>query len=339
MVEERDWSNYRGGGPARVALYARVSTIEQERGYSLQEQVREIRRYCDRRGGRCVRLLRESESGGTMERPKLERLLAAAERGEFDAVLVWRVDRISRSNFDLQALWTFFKSIEVALVSATEPFDATTTAGKAFFDMLALMAEMERNTIKERASLGARGRAKDGKWHGGPPPHGYAYDPSTGRLRVDEKEAALVRHIATLALEHRKLEAVARILRNEGVPTRRGLPWSKATLSRLIRNSVYLGVLRVRDIVIQDASLRILDDETFARLQALRQELQRHRIANFHRPPGMVERARWCCRCGEPLYGAMAYCSNCGAAQWVPAGDGPLAEDEPETTQIEEVTP
>ncbi len=327
MTKEGDWANLRSGGPARVAVYARVSTVEQSKGYSLQEQVDELRRYCDRRGGRCVRLLRESESGGTLERPKLERLLAAAERGEFDVILIWRVDRISRSNLDLQALWGFFKSIDLALVSATEPFDATTAAGKTFFDLLSLMSEMERNTLKERAALGARGRAKDGKWHGGPPPHGYGYDSSTGRLRVNPEEAVLVRRIASLSLEHRKLEAVARILRAEGVRTRLGHPWSKATLSRLLRNPIYVGVLRVRDIVTQDESLRVLDDAVFAQLQALRQELQRHRIARFHRPPGTAERPRWCFRCGEPLFGIGSYCSSCGEAQWVHPDEGRLVED------------
>ncbi len=331
-----DWADYRGHGPARVGLYSRVSTQEQARGYSLKEQEDELRRCTDRRGGQCVRILRESESGGTLDRPKLERLLAAAEQREFDVVLVWRVDRISRSNLDLQSLWTFFRSIDVALVSATEPFDATTTTGKAFFDMLALMSELERNTIKERAALGARGRAKAGKWHGGPPPHGYVYDPTTGRLRVDEKEAALVRRIAALALEQRKLEAVGRILRDEGVRTRRGLPWSKPTLSRLIRNPLYVGALRVRDIVIQDPSARILDDETFVRLQALRQELQRHRIARFHRPPGASARPRWCARCGEQLTGAMAYCSNCGAVQWMPTAEESRVEDGTEPTHVRE---
>ncbi len=338
-MSDRDWANYRGRGPARVLIYCRVSTTEQARGYSLQQQVDECRRHADRRGGRCVRLLREAESGGTMVRPKLERLLRLAEADAFDVVLVWRVDRLGRNNADLQNMWAFLTSLGIDVVSATEPFDSTTVQGKLLFDVSAMIAEWERGTIRERASLGVRGRAKEGRWHGGPPPHGYAYDLGTGRLRVDEGEAALIRRIAALALEHRKLEAVSRILRVEGVRTRSGLPWSKPTLSRLIRNQVYVGILRVRNIVAQDPSLRILDDETFARLQSLRQELQRHRIARFHRPADVDERPRACFRCGEPLYGAMAYCSNCGAAQWTRTGEKPLVEDEVETIPVEETTP
>ncbi|HEV8595440.1 MAG TPA: recombinase family protein [Thermoplasmata archaeon] len=305
-----------------MAVYARVSTVEQARGYSLPEQVEELRRHCDRRGGRIVRLLCESESGGTLERPKVERLLAAAERGAYDILLVWRVDRISRSNLDLQALWSFFKSLDVAIASATEPFDATTTAGKTFFDFLALMAETERNTIRERAAMGARGRAKEGKWHGGPTPHGYAYDSASGRLCVDPIESALVQRIAALVMQHRTLESVVRVLKAEGTKTRTGRTWSKPVLSRMIRNPLYVGVLRVKDVVVQDVSLRILDDETFAALQRLRQDFARHRIAAHHRPAGSrVPDREWCVRCGCELAGVRAYCSNCGAAQWTPADE------------------
>jgi site-specific DNA recombinase len=317
-------------------MYARVSTVEQARGYSLTEQVEELRRYADRRGGRIVRLVCESESGGTLERPKLERLLVAAERGAYDVLLVWRVDRISRSNLDLQSLWAFFKSMGIAVASATEPFDATTTAGKTFFDFLALMAETERNTIRERAAMGARGRAKEGKWHGGPTPHGYAYDPASGRLLVNPEQARLIRRLAGMAMEHGTLEAVVRILRAEGTRTRNGLLWSKPVLSRMIRNPLYVGVLRVKDVVVQDESLRILDDATFAALQRLRQEFARHRIAAHHRPVGSgVPDREWCVRCGYELTGVRAYCSNCGAAQWTPADEDPeVASARPAAEQV-----
>ncbi len=313
-----DWSTYGGRGSARVAIYARVSTAEQAKGYSLAEQVEELRHLCERRGGRVARQLRESESGGTLERPKLERLLEAAERGAYDILLVWKVDRISRTNLDLQSLWSFFKAVGVAVVSATEPFDATTAAGKMFFDFLALMAESERNTIRERAAMGLRGRAKAGKWHGGPTPCGYAYDAGSGKLVVDPREADLVRRIASCALAARNLGSVARTLRVEGTETRRGRPWSKASVSRLLRNPLYVGVLRAGDVVTQDESLRILDDATFAALQELRQEFGRHPIARHHRPEGSrVPEREWCRRCGFELLGARAYCSNCGAAQWL----------------------
>lgn len=317
-----------------------MSTIEQAKGYSLPQQVEELRAYNDRRGGKVAYVVSESESGGTLERPKLERLLEAAERGKYDVLLVWRVDRISRSNLDLQALWHFFKSVGIAIVSATEPFDATTSTGKAFFDFSALTAEWERNTIRERAAMGGRGRARDGKWHGGPPPHGYAYDAATGRLSVNPAERDDVLHIADFALGLRDLGAVARELRSEGRTTRRGKQWSKPVLSRMIRNPVYVGVLRVKDIVVQDGSLRILDDGTFSRLQALRIEWSVHHIARHHRPAGSrVADREWCRRCGCELAGARAYCSNCGAPQWVPDEDAEpvparLAPEQPEPDAV-----
>jgi len=78
----------------------------------------------------------------------------------------------------------------------------------------------------------------------------------------------------------------------------------------------------VKDVVVRDESLRILDDAKFAALQRLRQEFARHRIAAHHRPVGSrVPDREWCVRCGYELTGARAYCSNCGAAQWTPADE------------------
>jgi site-specific DNA recombinase len=322
------WSDYRNSGrAARVAIYARVSTTEQASGFSLDEQVARLRAFCGDKGGRCTRLFREVESGGTLERPKLDRLLGLAQQGTFDIVLVWKVDRLGRSNLDLQNVWAYLKELEVEVVSGTEPFDSTTPVGKALFDMLALMSEMERATIKDRAAMGALGRAKQGKWHGGPPPYGYVYDEKTGRLMTDEKEVDIVGYIVDLAIAKGELGTVVRRLRREGITTRRGKPWSKATVSRLIGNPIYVGLLRYKDVVTKDESLRVFDDETMSKLHARRSEWRRHRIARFHRPRGSsIPRDEWCHGCGFPLSGARAYCSNCGAAQWLPD----VADEDPE---------
>jgi len=313
------WSNFKGTGTAaRVAIYTRVSSHEQSLGYSLEEQVSRLRKLCSERGGRCVRMFREVESGGSMDRPKLRLLLRLAEMGAFDLILVWRVDRLGRSNVDLQNIWAYLKALGIDLVSASEAFDSTTVQGKAMFDMLALFSEWERGTIRERAAMGAFARAKDGKWHGGPTPHGYAYEPATERLYVAKEEAELVHYVARLALEKRDLSAVVRTLRNEGRLTKNKKPWSKPTVSRLLGNPIYVGFLRYRDLVTRDESLRILDDGMFAQLQELRMEWRRHRIAQYHRPRGSrVSVEEWCFKCGCALTGARAYCSNCGAAQWL----------------------
>jgi len=174
-------------------------------------------------------------------------------------------------------------------------------------------------TIRERAAMGALARAKDGKWHGGPTPHGYAYEPSTDHLHAVQEEADSVRYMARLALEKRALSVVVRILCKEGRLTKNGKHWSKPTVSRLLGNPIYVGLLRYRDIVTRDESLRILDDQVFAQLQQLRMEWRRHRIAQHHRPRGSsVSVNESCFRCGYALTGARAYCSNCGAAQWLP---------------------
>ena len=158
------------------------------------------------------------------------------------------------------------------------------------------------------------GRAKEGKWHDGPPPNGYAYDRQTGRLQVDTGEARLVRYVAGLALEVRDLGGVARILRKEAKTTRCGKVWSEPVRSRTLRNPVYVGDMRA--------------------------EWAHHRIARHHRLRGSgVPEWEWCRRCGCELSGPRAYCSNCGTPKWLLADEDPEPIPAPATAEDPEGDP
>lgn len=137
-------------------------------------------------------------TGSVLDRPGLQQALVDARRGRFDLLLVVRVDRLARS---VRALASILEELDmhgIAFRSATEPFDTASPAGRMMVQMLGVFAEFERATIIERVIAGMQKKAAKGGWNGGKRPLGYDYDPNTGALQVNEKEASLVREIFDL---------------------------------------------------------------------------------------------------------------------------------------------
>ncbi len=143
--------------PFQVALYARVSTHDQQ---TLPLQIKAMREYAERRGWQISTEIREVGSGA-LQRPKREELLAAVRRREVDAIVVWRLDRWGRSLADLVVTLKELVELGIGFVSLTEAFDMTTPSGRALAGMLAVFAEFEREILRERVKAGvAHARAK-----------------------------------------------------------------------------------------------------------------------------------------------------------------------------------
>ena len=139
----------------RAALYARVSTLEQEP----ENQLAELRRYADARGWSVTEYVDRGVSGAKDSRPALDRLLADARRRKIDVLLCWRLDRLGRNLRHLVTLLDELRAVGVDFVSLGEGIDATTPAGKLQLHILAALAEFERERIRERVIAGLR-RAK-----------------------------------------------------------------------------------------------------------------------------------------------------------------------------------
>src|SRR5277367_4965631 len=145
------------GHPIRVALYARVSSHDQQ---TLPLQIKTMREYAFRRGWQITTEIKEIGSGALL-RPKREELLATARRRELDAILVWRLDRWGRSLPDLVVTLKELAELSIGFVSLTDAFDMTTPTGRALAGMLAVFAEFEHEILRERVKAGiAQARAK-----------------------------------------------------------------------------------------------------------------------------------------------------------------------------------
>jgi DNA invertase Pin-like site-specific DNA recombinase len=153
-----------GGSSLRAALYARVSTHDQQ---TLPIQLSAMRQYVRKRGWVTAFEVKEVGSGGVL-RQKREELLAAARRREVDVIIVWRLDRWGRSVVDLVTTLQELSSVKVGFVSLTEALDLTTPSGRALAGMLAVFAEFERDILRDRVKAGIAQARKEGRPHGRP---------------------------------------------------------------------------------------------------------------------------------------------------------------------------
>jgi DNA invertase Pin-like site-specific DNA recombinase len=143
--------------PKHVAIYARVSTLDQEP----ENQLAELRRYIEARGWTAIEYVDRGISGARESRPQLDALMADAKRRKFDAVCCWRLDRLGRNLKHLVGLLSELQALDVAFISLGEGIDCSTPAGKLQLHILAALAEFERGRIQERIKAGlARARAQ-----------------------------------------------------------------------------------------------------------------------------------------------------------------------------------
>jgi DNA invertase Pin-like site-specific DNA recombinase len=178
-------------------------------------------------------------SGGTLERPALKRLLADIEDGRVDVVVVYKIDRLSRSLMDFAKLVEVFDRGSVTFVSVTQSFNTTTSMGRLTLNILLSFAQFEREVIGERIRDKFAASRKKGMWMGGFVPLGY--EVRNRKLIINDGEAATVRMIFERFLDVGSATALARTLAAEGIKTRRGRLIDKGFLYKLVNNRVYIG--------------------------------------------------------------------------------------------------
>ncbi len=197
----------------RCAIYTRKSTeegLDQEfNSLDAQRDAAEAFILSQRREG-WIALPELYDDGGytgaNMDRPALSKLLHAVEAGELDCVVVYKVDRLSRSLLDFTRMLSVFEKHQVSFVAVTQQFNTSTSLGRLTLNILLSFAQFERELIGERTRDKMSAARRKGKWVGGCPVLGYDVAPGGGRLMVNEEEAARVRSIFTLFEEHRSVQ-------------------------------------------------------------------------------------------------------------------------------------
>lgn len=284
-------------GRLRCAIYTRKSSQEglEQDFNSLDAQREACEAYVKSQAGEGWSPIKSRYddggfSGGTMERPALQRLLADIERGSVDVVVVYKVDRLTRSLADFAKIVEAFDRQGVSFVSVTQAFNTTTSMGRLTLNVLLSFAQFEREVTGERIRDKLAASKAKGMWMGGYPPVGY--DVSGRTLVVNEMEAALVRRIFERYLELGSVEALRAELEREGVLSkawvsaagnqRGGVPYSRGALFHLLKNMLYAGLIRHKDKSYPGLHQRIVDQERF---EAVQQQLIANAKARLERPP------------------------------------------------------
>ena len=178
-------------------------------------------------------------SGGTLERPALQRLLRDVEAGKVDAVICYRIDRLTRSLTDFARLVEVFERQNISLVSITENFNTATSIGRLNLHMILSFAQYERELAGERIRDKFLASRRRGMWMGGWVPTGYRLEER--KLVINDAEANLVRHIFQRFLQVGSATRLVQELNAVGHRTKRGKPFDKGVVYKLLNNRTYIG--------------------------------------------------------------------------------------------------
>ena len=281
------------------AIYTRVSTTEgmaqefssldnqRESGESyIQSQKSEGWIYCPERyddGG---------FTGANTERPALQRLMEDIKKGVISCVVVYKVDRLSRSLLDFSQLLEFFDQHQVTFVSVTQHFNTNTSMGRLTLNILLSFAQFEREIISERTRDKMAAAKKKGRFIGGRPALGYDLDTKNHKLLINPVEAALVKQIFDLYLEKQSLLEVAKFLIKKGYKTKEftsakgtkfgGVVFKNTSVQQIIKNLLYTGKVKFQNELYDGQHEGIISLETFQKAQAILDNNRRERNLLLH---------------------------------------------------------
>lgn len=300
----------------RCAIYTRKSTDEglnmEFNSLDAQREAAEAFIHSQRHEGWVVLPEQYDDggfSGGNMDRPALQRLMAEIEAGRVDAIIVYKVDRLSRSLLDFSRIMETLDRHGCSFVSLTQQFNTTHSMGRLTLNILLSFAQFEREIISERTRDKMGAARRRGKWVGGGMILGYDLDQERRRMVINSGEATTVREIFKSYLRERSILAVVEDLNARGVPrkswtTKQGTmtgggPWTKSNLALMLSNHHYIGKVFYNGELYPGEHEAILDEETWARIQFL--------LTENARTGGATPRVK-----SDALLRGLLKCGTCG---------------------------
>lgn len=241
--------------PEKIAIYSRKSKFT-GKGESIGNQVELCRAYVISHYGegaanKLVVYEDEGFSGGNLNRPDFQKMMEEARRHSFQAIIVYRLDRISRNISDFSGLIEELARLDIAFVSIKEQFDTGTPMGRAMMYIASVFSQLERETIAERIRDNMRELAKTGRWLGGTTPTGFASE-SVKNITIDGKtkkmcrlkqipeEAEVIRTIYALYEEYDSLTMTEAELMKRGIKTKTGRYFTRFSIKNILQNPVYM---------------------------------------------------------------------------------------------------
>lgn len=289
----------------RVGCYIRVSTQEQaDEGYSIGAQTERLAAYCKARDWFVYETyIDPGFSGSNTERPALKKLILDVKNNKLDIVLVYKLDRLSRSQKDtLLLIEDVFNKNNVSFVSINENFDTSTAFGRAMIGILSVFAQLEREQIKERTMMGRLERAKDGYFHGG----GYdpiGYDYVDGELVINEYEALQVRKVYELFLSGWPMSRIQTFMKNN-YTNKHGSWHSHSSVVSTLTQAIVTGKIHYSGGIYEGRHPAIIDDVTFKKAQ------DRYELVRWNKKDDKHKKRPFQ---AKYLLSGLLVCGNCGA--------------------------
>jgi site-specific DNA recombinase len=300
--------------PLRCAIYTRKSHeegLEQEFN-SLDAQREAAEAYIESQRMLGWRALPDRYddggfSGGNMERPALLRLLADVDAGKVDVIVVYKIDRLSRSLLDFMNMIELFNKKGVNFVSVTEHFNTTDPTGRMFLGILITFAQYEREVIAERIRDKVAAAKRRGKYCGGPAILGYDVDRENKKLLINPDEAPLVQHIFRRFTQLASARKLARELNEQGYKTkswvtkkgkhREGTEWNTGHIYRLLGNRIYIGEVVHKGESYPGEHQAIVEKELWEKVQTILSENTRAKLSKAKTK--MISPLQGVIRCGH----------------------------------------
>lgn len=280
------------------ACYVRVSTDNQLENYSIEEQTDRLKAYCKAKDIQIVKIYTDGGySGGNVNRPALQQMLQDIDKGLIDSVIVYKLDRLSRSQKDtLMLIEDCFLAKNVDFVSVNENFDTSTPFGRAMIGILSVFAQLEKDQITERFTMGRIGRAKNGYFHGGGnAPTGYDY--IDGELVINDYEAIQVKDLYNRFLKGYPIHNCWQYMKQKY-----GGWGNEVSVRNVLKNELYIGKVKFKGVAYQGNHQPIISEETFRQVQDLFSS-SRRASDTFKRSPFKA----------STLLSSLVYCGKCGA--------------------------
>ena len=288
---------------ASVAAYLRVSTEEQaEQGISIPAQKARITAYCQAQGWNLYNFyIDDGYSGKNLDRPAMQKLIADAKDQAFAAIVVIKLDRLSRRQKDvLYLIEDVFEPNYVGFKSVSEPFDTTTPFGKAAIGMMAVFAQLERETIIERVKEAKKEAARQGRFMGGPVPYGYKHIPGGKSVDIDDLESQTLRFIFDEYLTSGKgYQYIADCLNARGIrPPNTARVWNLSTVRFILHNSFYAGYIEHKGKLHKGKHPPIISDEQFLAAQKIQSVRSSY---DSSQQSGLLTGLLYCAECGARM--------------------------------------
>ena len=296
----------------KTGIYIRVSTEDQAKdGFSISAQKEKLIKYAEINDWDVYDLyIDDGISGKNLtDRPEINRLLKDVETGNINNVLIYKLDRLTRSVKDLIYLIEFFENHNCTFNSQTEKIDTSNAVGRMFTKIIGIFAEFERENLGERVSMGYEQKTREGHYTNTHGVYGYDYIKGEQKLVVNEFEKALVNRIYDMYLEGIAILRIVKIFNKEKPPTKRGGKWAVGTIRSILTNPLYIGKVRYgttgknprafttdgKDII------PIVDEEKWYAVQDLMKNKKKYNIRRYPSEHAYFYPVMKCNKCGAKL--------------------------------------